>query len=303
MTAIPSISVVVPSYNRCESILTLLFDIFRQKGVTYEVIVVDDCSRDGSADAIAREFPMVNLIRNETNGGPCVARNRGIRAARAEIVVGFDSDVTVPDTHLLAKVERAFVRNPGITGFAFRLLAPDGCSDDAPRWWHSPPIERFAGRIFETSYFSGTGYALLRSEMIAAGAFPEILYMHYEEVWLAWRILDAGGRIVYCPEFAVLHHEHRVSRRNEIKCFYKVRNQFFLAVCCLLVPVAFRYIVPRVFYQMMVAIRHNHVSAFFNALREVFNRWPDLMRERAAMKRETLRRLCAIHNSVDLILN
>jgi glycosyltransferase involved in cell wall biosynthesis len=168
------LSIVIPSYNRRDCILNLLRDVYAQADVEFEVIVVDDCSPDDSAAAIRREFPQATLLVNETNGGPCVTRNRGILAAKGEIIVGLDSDVTVPDRQLFAKVAKAFAITPEATGFAFRLFAPDGVTDDPPRWWHPLPIGTARDREFETDYFSGTAYAFRREAVIAAGLFPEI---------------------------------------------------------------------------------------------------------------------------------
>ncbi|HVZ20453.1 MAG TPA: glycosyltransferase family 2 protein, partial [Vicinamibacterales bacterium] len=183
------VSVVVPSYNRRDCMLALLADLHRQEGVAFEVIVVDDGSTDDSVAAIRRAFPSVQLLVNDTNSGPAVTRNRGIRAARGAIIAGFDSDVTLPNPYLLAHIATRFDAHPDIDGLALRLLTADGTRDDRARWWHSRPIETHADRAFLTSYFSGTAYAFRRDAVVTAGLYPEILYMHYEEVELAWRVL------------------------------------------------------------------------------------------------------------------
>ncbi len=81
-SAPPLISVVIPAYNRRESVLALLADVYAQDGVAFEVIVVDDCSPDDTVAAIGAKYPAVQLLRNERNGGPAVSRNRGVRAAQ-----------------------------------------------------------------------------------------------------------------------------------------------------------------------------------------------------------------------------
>src|SRR5689334_6654841 len=162
----PLISVVIPAYNRRDSILQLLADVYRQEGVSFEVIVVDDCSPDDTVAAITARYPTVRLFRNAVNGGPAVSRNRGVREARGEFIVGFDSDVTVPDTTVLRRTAETFRKFPEATGLAFRLFSPDGKTDDAPRWWHPVPIGRYANERFSTHYFSGTGYAFRREAML-----------------------------------------------------------------------------------------------------------------------------------------
>ena len=223
------ISVVIPSYNRCDTILKLLADVSAQQDVEFEVIVVDDCSPDDSVAQIREKFPLVRLFENEKNGGPCVTRNRAVREANGDLIVGLDSDVGFPDPHMLAKVQSAFDADPEATGFAFRIFTSDGATDDTPRWWHPLSIAENKERAFETDYFSGTAYAFRREEMLAAGGYPEVLYMHYEEVVLAYRIMDQGGKIVYNPELSAVHHADPTPRRSRIKTFFKPRNQVLLS--------------------------------------------------------------------------
>ncbi len=288
------ISVVIPSYNRRDCVLALLRDVYAQKDVEMEVIVVDDRSPDDSVAAIRREFPQVTLLVNEKNGGPAVTRNRGIRAAKGEIVVGFDSDVTLPDPYLLAKAEARFRALPQVTGLAFRLLKPDGVSEDTPRWWHPVPIADYADKEFYTSYFSGTGYAFRREALVAAGMYPEILYMHYEEVELAFRILDRGGAILHCPELEVLHHANEVSRRSEVSVFYKPRNQILLAAACMPGFHALRYVLPRTAYQFVKACGGGHLRDFIRAMESARHLLPVLLEKRAPLRPETLRRIGAM---------
>lgn len=285
------ISVVIPSYNRRDCVLALLTDIYAQEDVEMEVIVVDDRSPDDSVEAIRRAFPQVTLLVNEKNGGPAVTRNRGIRAAKGDLVVGLDSDVTVPDRRLLSKVEKRFAEHPDVTGLAFRLFKPDGESEDTPRWWHPVPIGDYADKEFLTSYFSGTAYAFRRAELIDAGLYPEILYMHYEEVELAYRILDRGGSILHCPELAVLHHANEVSRRSEVSVFYKPRNQLLVAAACLPGWKALHYAVPRVVFQFATALRRGHLKDFIRAMKSASQLLPARLENRSALSPQTIKRI------------
>jgi GT2 family glycosyltransferase len=288
------ISVVIPSYNRRDCVLALLADVYAQEGVEMEVIVVDDRSPDDSVEAIRRAFPQVTLLVNEQNGGPAVTRNRGIRAAKGNIVVGLDSDVTVPDRHVLANVEKRFKQHPTVTGLAFRLYKPDGKSEDTPRWWHPVPIEHYADKSFLTSYFSGTAYAFRREELIEAGMYPEILYMHYEEVELAFRILDKGGSILHCPELSVLHHANEVSRRSEVSVFYKPRNQLLVAAACLPGWKALQYAIPRMVFQFITACRRGHLKDFIRAMKSASQLIPRRLENREPLRPETMRRIGAL---------
>lgn len=285
------ISVVIPSYNRRDAMLALLADVFRQEDAEFEVIVVDDCSPDDSVEAIRREFPALRLFVNKTNGGPAVSRNRGIREARGEIIVGFDSDVTIPDPLLLSKAVGRFQEFPDVDGLALRIFTQDGTSEDVERWWHPLPIKDHADKQFSTRYFSGTAYAFRREAVTKAGMFPELLYMHYEEVELAWRILDGGGGILHTPDLAVLHHANPVSRRNEVEVFLKPRNQILLAVSCLPLGRALWFVLPRTGFQCVKAVMHGHFPDFLRAMRSALKLMPRQLQARSPLRRETLARI------------
>lgn len=91
--ASPLVSVVIPAFNRAGTIGDSLASVLAQTVCDIEVIVVDDGSTDGTAEALgAVEDPRVTLVVNTTNAGPAEARNIGARAARAPWIAFQDSD-------------------------------------------------------------------------------------------------------------------------------------------------------------------------------------------------------------------
>ncbi len=89
------ISIVIPTYNSEKFMPGLLGSIFREGIEDLEVLIVDDCSMDGTLE-IAKDYPL-KIIKMETNSGPAKARNKGVRAARGDIIFFLDADVTVND--------------------------------------------------------------------------------------------------------------------------------------------------------------------------------------------------------------
>jgi len=285
------ISVVIPTYNRCDAILGLLSTIYQQTDASFEVLVIDDCSNDSTVDAIRREYPATVVIENIANSGPAVSRNRGIVASTGNIILGLDSDTTIPDKQLLARIEELFERRGEIDCVAFRILKPDRVSEDAERWWHPRPVGDYAKRQFFTDYFSGTAYAIRKDSALDAGLYPEHFFMHYEEVLLAWRLIDRGQKILYSPEFVVIHHANPVSNRNLVEVYFKPRNQLLLAINCLPVGYAICYVLPRAIYQLFKAAGNGHLNEFLRAMRSVLHHLPAQIQLRCPLQPQTLKHI------------
>lgn len=127
----PRVSVIIPTYNRRELLLEALASVFTQTRLPDEVIVVDDGSTDGSAEAVRARFsapfegarptgpgaradsrPSLRVIRTEHTGMPGAARNRGTEAAAGELIAFLDSD----DLWRPEKLERTLERREGGLG-------------------------------------------------------------------------------------------------------------------------------------------------------------------------------------------
>ena len=105
----PDISVVIPLFNEEENVAILQKELFRAlEGRSFEIVFVDDGSRDGTVAGIERA-PEVRIVQFETNAGQSAAMHAGIRAARGGVIVLLDGDLQndpadIP--RLLAEIER-----------------------------------------------------------------------------------------------------------------------------------------------------------------------------------------------------
>src|SRR5580692_7284202 len=128
----PSVSVVVVSYNRREQVRGLLESVYRGDLVPDEVIVVDNASRDGTVEMLARDFPRVRVIANRENFMGSHAVNQGIAAATGEFVYA-TADDNVIDPKCLAVLRDVMVSRPDAA-----LVAPVMYFYDEPeRVWFS----------------------------------------------------------------------------------------------------------------------------------------------------------------------
>jgi len=88
---LPLVSVVIPAFNAAATLPATLDSVLAQTYPHIEIIVVDDGSRDGTPDVLARYAPRVRGLR-QANGGLAAARNAGLAAARGELVALLDAD-------------------------------------------------------------------------------------------------------------------------------------------------------------------------------------------------------------------
>lgn len=99
----PSVSVLIPTYNRAELLLRAIKSVVAQTFQDIEVLIIDDGSTDGTAETVeAIRDARVRYLRQPQNGGVAAARNRGLREAQGEFVAFLDSD----DEWLPGKLER-----------------------------------------------------------------------------------------------------------------------------------------------------------------------------------------------------
>jgi GT2 family glycosyltransferase len=209
------ISVVIVNWNRKELLRACLESVRGQTGVTFETIVVDNGSTDGSP-GLAREFGAA-VIQNDTNRGFCAANNQGITAARGEFIALLNNDAEA-EPGWLAALLRACSKSPDVGMAASKVLV-----------WEDPTrIDKVGHLIFPDGQNRGRGSgaldrgqfdgdaevlwpdgcaAMYRKSMLdAIGGFDEDFFAYGDDAELGLRARIAGWRCAYAPDAVVRHH-------------------------------------------------------------------------------------------------
>lgn len=210
-----SVSVVLPTFNRCERLARVLNALDQQtyEG-PFEVVVVSDGSTDDTNAFLASAKTSFDLVVIEQpNSGPAVARNRGIEAAKNNLIVFIDDDV-IPVPDLIAEHVAAHQRaGDGRLVAIGPMLSPEDANYSPWVAWEQEKLqEQYVGlRSNPTAYYRQfyTGNAsVLRHHLEKSGGFDADL-RRAEDVELAYRLDRAGLRFEFCPTARGFHYAER----------------------------------------------------------------------------------------------
>jgi GT2 family glycosyltransferase len=210
-------SVVIPTHGRRDSLLRVLEALSRQSvpASAFEVIVICDGDVDGSVDAcraLAPRLPYLLQVLEQQNQGPAAARNRGVGAAEAPLIVFIDDDVVPDQTLLEAHLDAQAGQELRVT-LGPLLPPPDFQLSPWCAWEERGLIRQYddmaAGRWQPTERQFYTGNAsLLKQHIVAAGGF-DVSFRRAEDVELAIRLGARGLHFVFLPEARGWHYVQR----------------------------------------------------------------------------------------------
>jgi GT2 family glycosyltransferase len=210
---LPKVSVVVCAYNAASTLPECLESLMRLDYPDYEVILVDDGSRD-STPRIAADFPQIRYVRQE-NRGLSVARNVGAERSSGEIIAYTDADCVADEDWLRCLVQS--MRDQGTAAIGGPNITPasDGwsahCVAASPG---NPSHVMFDDRHAE--HVPGCNMAFRRETIFELGGFDPQFRAAGDDVDFCWRLLDQGGAIGYAAGAFVWHH-----RRQTVGAYLK----------------------------------------------------------------------------------
>jgi len=225
MSALPSIPVLIPSYQGREALLACIESVLASRDVEVQLLVVDDGSTDGSAGAVRERFPTCEVLEHGENRGFASACNTGIEALLARdvdrILLLNQDTLVAPDT--LGKLHAFLDAHPsaGVVGpktFSCtraacggeRLLYAGSWRSRLPLRQRIPGIEQVeptpSHDSVQTDYVWGHGMLLRTDALRAAGPFDPAFPMYYEDLDLCARVRAAGFEL-WCDRSAVVWHD------------------------------------------------------------------------------------------------
>ena len=225
----PELSVLIVNWNTREMTLDCLRSLYAEtRETTFETILVDNGSHDGSADAIARAFPQVTLLAESENHGFAKANNIAASQARGRYVLLLNSDTVVLD-RAVDKLIAFARRTPDAKVWGGRTVFADGSLNIGSAWgrltvWSAfcfgtglsllgvnafdPEAMRGWDRSTtrEVDIVSGCFFLMERDFWNALGGFDLSFFMYGEEAELCARARTAGARPRVTPDATIVHY-------------------------------------------------------------------------------------------------
>jgi GT2 family glycosyltransferase len=220
MEPLPEISFVLATHNRRDITLNTLRELLgaSRPSMPFEVIVIDNASTDGTADAIRRAFPAVKLLDERRNLGSC-AKAAGVDQARGHYVVFLDDD-SYPRPGSVDRMLEHFDRAPKLGAAGFRVHLLDGREECSA----FPDV------------FVGCGVGFRAGALREVGGLDRTFFMQAEEYDLSFRLINAGWSVRAFADLHVTHLKTPCARRSGRTIFYDTRNNLLVAARYLPAP-------------------------------------------------------------------
>jgi GT2 family glycosyltransferase len=240
------LSVVIPNYNGIglfPHTLPTVFEALQQIDIPFEVMVVDDCSTDGSIQFLRSNFPDVIIIQNQINSGFSVTANTGVRAAKNSLVLVLNSDVLLEPDYFASQFRH--FENESTFGVMGRIIGwDDDIIQDGAKYpsFHSAKIKTSLNYLpcnkadgqngLYTMYVSGANALFDRSKFLFIGGFNELFSPFYvEDFELSLRAWRLGWKCIY-DDAAVCRHKTSSSIKSKSNKWYikliSNRNKMYL---------------------------------------------------------------------------
>lgn len=226
------ISIIIVNYNVKEYIISCIESIYKhsKSEITFEIIVIDNNSSDGSANSINKEFPKINLIENKTNTGFTKAVNQAAKKSIGKYLFILNPDTLFTEDSLIKFVE-AIKNQKQVGALGPRLISNDKLLQKS--YWKNPSLPntllsllhldflnfkknynnlRF-DKITQVDTISGCAFFLKKEIFFKMNGFNEDLFW-MEDIDLCKRLNKKGLRNYYLPTTTIIHYKGKSAETN-----------------------------------------------------------------------------------------
>lgn len=245
------VSIVIISWRMRDLLERCLKTIYKfTTDLSFEIVVVDNNSQDGTSEMIEQMFPQIKLIKNSENRGVAPARNQGIKITNGKYILILDADMEliensikqlfdfmektnecglvgcklVDQTHQL---QYSCKRFPTLLAFLFRRLEWIDFVKNSKTLRHHTMQDWDHIEIKEVDYLIGACQFFRRDVIDKIGLYDDNIFYGPEDIDFCLRVWKAGWKVYYYPNTQIIHHEQRITKKN---LFSKISFKHFAGI-------------------------------------------------------------------------
>jgi N-acetylglucosaminyl-diphospho-decaprenol L-rhamnosyltransferase len=232
------VSIVIISWKMKVLLEVCLKSIFqRTKDISFEIILIDNYSCDGTIEMIEEQYPEIKLIKNSENKGVAPARNQGLAIASGKYILILDADIELiensifqlfqfmennPDCGIVGsklvdfslQLQYSCKRFPNLAALFFRRLERFELiknsrilQDHIMREWDHCSIR-------EVDYIIGACQFIRKVVIDKIGFYDDKIFYGPEDIDFCLRVWKAGWKVIYYPLTSIIHNEQRITKKK-----------------------------------------------------------------------------------------
>lgn len=237
------VSIVIISWKMKELLKVCLDSIYKQtEGINFEIIVIDNDSKDGTSEMIEKNFPDIKLIKNIKNLGVAPARNQGLRAATGKYMLVLDADMELRENSIkkmydfmeenadvgvvgcklvdsLGNLQYSCKRYPSLLSLIFRRLEHYNFIRNSQILKKHVMRDWDHNSVLDVDYVIGACQFFRRNLLNKVGFYDDKIFYGPEDMDYCLRTWNSGYKVKYYPFTSIFHHEQRITKR---KAFSKI---------------------------------------------------------------------------------
>jgi GT2 family glycosyltransferase len=224
-----SVSIIIVSYNSKEITSNCIESLIKYStDFEYEIIVVDNCSIDGSSEYLQERYANIILIENQTNEGFGRANNKGIEKSKFENIILLNSDTLLISNSIKKLIENFSNENDSLGAATCQLLNEDGTTQKSIFHFNASFREVLSYNLLvdkllpdllkrqnDINAVHGACMIFRKSNLAPLGFFDPDFFLYSEEFEWCYRIKKAGKKLHIYDDINILHLEEASSTNKE----------------------------------------------------------------------------------------
>lgn len=238
-----ALTIIIVNWNNKKILQDCLESIYHtQINYSYEIIVVDNNSEDGSVEVVKNKFHQVILIENDKNIGFAKANNRAIKIAKTDYILLLNNDTIINQKDCFGNMVQFMQENPGVGILGCKLLYPDGTLQSLggkytslweifknqilffqtwKRFWKNKKKDNILKRV---DCVSGACLLTRREVFEKVGMLKEDYFMYGEDIEFCYRVHQTGWEIGVLTDESIIHLHGKSTEKNLTETLYHSIN-------------------------------------------------------------------------------